>query len=463
MLRTINAFLAGLLLLLAISPPVAGQDANAPEREQLLNGLRLLLWPKPGSSDLLIKLRIHSGAAFDLAGKSGQMALLGDLLFPDRATIEYFTEEMNGRLDVDVDYDSITISMEGKASDLERMIDILRNALVATQLTPDVVARIREARIKIVRDTAISPATVADRAVAARLFGDHPYGRPAGGSVEDLARVERADLMLARDRFLNSNNATLALIGGFSKPKAMRALRQLLGPWRKSEQIIPATFRQPPAPDPRVLVINGPSDVAELRLALRGVARSDRDYYAAKVLARLVQLKFGASIPQLSNRPVFARSEGYFLPGMFVVGASIDNQHVPDAIAAAKKVLDSMVSEPVSQTDMERARNEVISEFLNIAQKPDAIGNSLFDVDTYRLSAPEDKTAMLSHVTPADIQRVATRLFKGAALATVVLGEPAQLKTALQGRVQFEVLGEVVPPAKPSSPAAKPSNKEAPY
>ena len=37
------------------------------------------------------------------------------------------------------------------------------------------------------------------------------------GSPEDVARVDRADLMQARDRFLNSNNATLAIIGGVTK------------------------------------------------------------------------------------------------------------------------------------------------------------------------------------------------------------------------------------------------------
>jgi predicted Zn-dependent peptidase len=103
-------------------------NAQVAEREQLLNGLRLVLLPKPGSPDVLIKLRIHSGAAFDLAGKSGQMAVLGDILFPDKATIEYFTEEMDGRLDVAVNYDSLTITLLGKASELERILDVLRTS-----------------------------------------------------------------------------------------------------------------------------------------------------------------------------------------------------------------------------------------------------------------------------------------------------------------------------------------------
>src|SRR6185503_5141526 len=202
---------AGVLLLLCTAPLTAQAPAQQPEREQLLNGLRLLFLLKPGSPEVTLKLRINSGAAFDLSGKSGQMALLGDLLFPDPVTIDYFTDEMGGKLDVSVNYDSITITMVGKASELERIVEVLRNALLATQLTPDVVARMKEARLKLVRDASVVPATVADRAIAARLYGDFPYARPASGSPEDVARVDHGDLLLARDRFLNSNNATLAI------------------------------------------------------------------------------------------------------------------------------------------------------------------------------------------------------------------------------------------------------------
>src|SRR6266446_8820501 len=209
------------------------QVPSEPERNRLLNGLRVVLWSRPGDQEVLIKLRIHSGAAFDLAGKAGSMALLGDLLFPDPTTREYFTEEMQGRLNVATDYDSLTITMQGRAREFERIVEILRTALVTTQLTPENVARVREGRITILKETSISSAMLADRAIATRLFGDFPYGRPYGGSVESLERVERADLMLTRDRFLNANNSTLVIIGGIQPNRAMRALRQLLGVWRK--------------------------------------------------------------------------------------------------------------------------------------------------------------------------------------------------------------------------------------
>ena len=443
-----------ILSILLVAQPLLAQAPTQPEREQLLNGLDVLLWIKPGTPDITLKLRINSGAAFDFAGKSGQMALLGDLLFPDPATVDYFTDEMGGKLDVSVNYDSITITMVGKAAEFEQIIEVLRNALLATQLTPEVVTRMRDARIKLLRDTTIAPAEVADRAIAARLFGDFPYGRLAAGSPEDLGRVDRADLMQARDRFLNSNNATLAIVGGITKPRAMRALRQLLGPWRKSEQIIPTTFRQPDPPDPKTLIVNVPGPNVEIRLGARGVARSDSDFHASAVLAKLAQHRWQSMTPQSATQPVFVRSEAYVLPGSFVLGTVTTSQHAADSVANAKKVIESLMNTPATPTEVERAINEAVNEVAVFNAKPENAPDPWLDMDTYRLKAIQNQVGLLRSVTASDLLRVANRLFKSAALASVVAGETLQLKPALQGRLEFEVLGEIAAPAPSPKPAS---------
>jgi zinc protease len=450
-----------LLCVTLLAPSLRAQPVAQPERDQLLNGLRLLFFLKPGSPEIVLKLRINSGAAFDLSGKSGQMALLGDLLFPDPATVDYFSEEMGGRLDVSVTYDSTTITMVGKADQLEHIVEVLRNALIATQLTPELVRKMRDARIKLLRDTTIAPAEVADRAITARLYGDFPYGRPAAGSPEDVARVDRADLMQAQERFLNSNNATLAIIGGVTKQRAMRTLRQLLGPWRKSEQIIPTTFRQPNSPDTRTLIVNVPGPTVELRLAARGVSRSDTDFPIAMVLARVAQHRWQATSPEMSKLPVFARSDSYVLPGAFVMGAAVTDLTVSDSLANAKKVIESLMTTPATAAELDRAKNELSGELSTVLAKPDALADPWLDADTYRLSAPQDQIALLRAVTPSDIQRVANRLFNKT-IVSVVAGESAPLKAALQGKYQYEVLGEVAAPVPSQKPPTKPANNNNP-
>jgi predicted Zn-dependent peptidase len=369
---------------------------------------------------------------------------------------------MGGKLNVSVTYDSTTITMVGKVAEFEQIVEVMRNGLLATQLTPEVVTRMRDVRIKTLRDLSVAPGEVADRAIAARLFGDFPYGRLAAGSPEGVSRLDRADLMLARDRFLNSNNATLAIVGGVTKPRAMRTLRQLLGPWRKSEQIVPTTFRQPTPPDARALIVNVPGPSAEVRLATRGVSRTDPDFHTAEVMARIAQHRWEGTTPELAKQPVFVRSDAYVLPGAFVMGTAVKTELVADTLANARKVIEGLMSTPVTPEELERAKTEVINEVSGELSKPESFPDPWLDMDTYHLSEAQDQIALLRSVTGADIQRVATRLFKSANVATVIAGETLELKAALQGRVPFEVFGEIETPAPSPKPSTKPARNNNP-
>jgi zinc protease len=442
--------LSAACFLAAVYAPISAQVPMEPERARLLNGLRVLIWSRPGNQDVLLKLRVHSGAAFDLAGKAGSMALLGDILFPDPSTREYFTDEMQGRLNVTTNYDSLTITMQGRAREFERAVEILRTALVSTQLTPENVARVREGRIKVVKDTAISPAMLADRAIAARLFDDFPYGRPPGGTVESLERVERSDLMLARERFLSPNNSTLTIIGGVQPNRAMRALRQLLGVWRKSEQLVPSTFRQPAAPDPRTLIVNAPADQSvEVRLAARGLSRQDPDAPAATLLAMLALQRWTKLLPELARSPVYVRHDAFTLPGMFVMGASVENVLAGKAISSAKDVLQSVSSSPVTVAELEQAKNEAVTLANHELAKPDGMADAWLDGDTYGLPSVAERMRALSGVTPADVQRVATRLLHDGALASVVLGNADVVKAQIERYGKVEIMGEIAPQNEP--------------
>jgi zinc protease len=427
------------------------------ERMQLLNGLRVTVIPRAGDQDVLIKLRINSGSAFDLAGKAGMTALLGDLLFPDPATREYFSEEMQGRLNVATGYDAITVTMQGRARELERILEILRTAVVTPQLTPDNVAKAREGRIKVTRDAGISPVIVADRAIAARLFGDFPYGRPNNGSVESLERIERSDLMLARDRFLNPNNASLVIIGGVQPARVMRAVRQLLGVWRKSEQVIPATFRQPVSPEPKTLVVNAPGDQSvEVRLAVRGLARKDPDSIAAAVLANVVRQRLEKSIPELSRSPVFVRHEAMTLPGMFVMGASIEHLLAGKFLTDAQEALRSLAVVAVAPAEIEQAKSELLTARNKDLAKPEGLADSLLDTDTYGVPLAAEQIRQISALTPNDLQRVAARLFKDATVASVVVGNSELIKANVERYGKIELIGEVNNPPVPVKSPAKP-------
>ncbi|MBA2503068.1 MAG: insulinase family protein [Pyrinomonadaceae bacterium] len=437
------ALLLNLCLLVVSAPPARGQNAS-PElrRTQLLNNLNVLYYSQPSSQNVLLKLRIHTGASFDLVGKEGTLVLLGDALFPDDTTREYFTNELGGRLEVETTYDSITLTLEGKASEYERIVESLRNALINTSLSAEIVARLRERRIKQAKERDAAASGAADRAALRRLFGAYPYGRIAAGISESLARVERADLMLARERFLNSDNAALVVAGPVDYNRVMRALRQQLGGWRKGDRTFPPTFRQPDAPDARTLLVDFSANNSsnnfpvEVRLALRGVARSDRDAAAAKLLALVARERWLKSFGATANESFKASHDSYALGGVFMMSATVsDAAAAKRAIDAGRAALKELMTAPLSAAELARAKSDAMATVNPQASTLDSLALRWLDAETYK-SASANETSSMETLTAADVQRVAGKLFRDEKLVTIAVGDAQQLRAALPDAVQ---------------------------
>ena len=449
-------------LILVCAAWLAAAPARAqsePRREQLLNGLRILLVSRPAGQNVLIRLRVHSGAAFDLAGKEGLTAALADLMF-DQQTRDYVTEELGGRLEVSVGYDALDVTLAGRASDFERLLELARNAVMNTQLTPEAIERVRAARLKAFKDAAPTGAESADRAAAARLYGSYPYGRTLSGTPESLARIERPDFLVMRDRFLNPDNTTVVIVGGFDARRVMRTMRESFGVWRKSDRAVPATFRLPDPPDQRTLVVERAGAAGtELRLAVRGLARTDHDSPSAHVVAALVLGRWLAAMPELKDRAAFARHEAFREAGIFRMGATLTTPaEAAKALEAARAVLQALSSAAPTAAELDAAKQTATAALVAGAQGDEALATAWLDEHTYRTSGAtaRELARAAGTLTPPEAQRVAARLFLHTPAATVALGDAAQLRAELARVGAVEVFGEAAAKPQPGPTPAKP-------
>src|SRR5256885_1017122 len=109
-------FLITVLLTVSLLAQSASSQTTlpAPKQEKLLNGLKILMWSDAKADKVAIKLRIHSGSAFDPQGKEGTMQMLADTFFPTEASREFFTEDLGGNLEIIANYDYIQINASSK-------------------------------------------------------------------------------------------------------------------------------------------------------------------------------------------------------------------------------------------------------------------------------------------------------------------------------------------------------------
>ena len=220
-------------------------NLTEPREEKLLNGTKLLVWNDPKADKVVVKIRIHSGSAFDPQGKEGTMQLLSDILFPNDSTREFFTDDLGGNLEVIMNYDYIQINASGTSDKFLTILETLAPAVTNPQINKETTEKVRAALLLKVKELEKNPSYVADQAVAKRLFGNFPYGRPQLGSAESVAKIDFADILLADQKFLTADNATIAISGNVKPDFALRATKRLFGGWLKADKKIPATFAQP--------------------------------------------------------------------------------------------------------------------------------------------------------------------------------------------------------------------------
>ena len=391
MLRTISLQKIAVIIAFALVSVnlAAGQS---PTQEKLLNGLKVLMWSDPSAAKVNLKLRIHSGSAFDPQGKEGAIQLLADSLFPDAATKEFFAEDLGGSLNVVTTYDYIEVDASAKPDSLSTMIETIANAVSNPAIDKDSTAKVRTALQARLKQLEADPAYVADQAAAKRLFGTYPYGRPQMGSTASVEKLTFADVLDQKERFLAADNATMTLSGNFDKASTMRAIRRYFGPWLKADKKVPATFAQPGAPDSKPVEIEFASVQHPISRLLRNApGRASRNYYPMVLLS---QIKKDQRCPDAGIYQAF------LLRGLYYESPDTSMPATGGPCPRMTKSNDA----GIDGNELDIQKNALIS-------KLGAARDTLWlDVDTYGLGSVDDEIRRAQAVTIGDINALAVAM-----------------------------------------------------
>ena len=423
MIRKFEQIVVGVFLSAVLIAPVAFSQTSlpAPKQEKLLNGLKVLMWQDAKAEKVMIKIRIHSGSAFDPQGKEGLMQMLANNIFPNEASRDFFREDLGGDLQIETNYDYIQINASSKPEGLLTMLETVATAVSNPVIDKETTARLRTDLLSKLAIVEVEPSYVADRAVAKRLFGTFPYGRPQYGTTDSIKKIDFGDLIDAKNRFMTADNATLTMSGNFDKTAVFRAVRRYFGGWMKSDRKVPATFRQPDDPPAGVQVIASPKpDVSAIRFAVRSTSRSSKDFAAACIFSSIIYSRLKARVPAAFASNVFVRNEQNFLPGILIIGFSAGKNDLGSGNGKidASDLVSAAMSEVVNEVEFKSAKAENASRW-NFR----TADMFWLDNDTYKTQSVEAERLVFENVTLADVRAFADSL-KNSPMASVLVNTP---------------------------------------
>lgn len=395
--------IAILILLLSILSNFSisqNSDFLKPRQEELLNGLRVLIWSRSDTDRVTVKLRIHSGSAFDPKGKMGTMALLSSILFSEEGLKSLFEKDLGGKLEVTYNYDYIQINATAKSDEFLTILETIVPSLINPTIGKETTASVKTKQLVKIRNLHSNPSYLAERVAAKNLFGEFPYGRSKAGTEESLAKIDFADLILAKQRFLTSDNATIAVMGNVKSDFVYRAVRRFFGGWSKSYKKIPASFRLPGNPDTNRKIIEAIGDEKkEAHFAVEGFSRNDHDFFASKILEKTLQKRTEDLLSRDGNLiEASVKQTSHLLKGMFFLScqskASID-----------KDLVALLLKDPISQSEFEKAKSQTLSELAKLDRV-----ELWFDIHTYNLKSIDDEKMKATSVSLGDVQKIANEL-----------------------------------------------------
>ncbi len=408
-------------LLLILAATFAGFAQAQPKKETLLNGLKVLMWPNPAEKLVTVKIRIHAGSAFDPQGKEGVMQLLADNIFPNEEIREFFSQDLGGDLNVITNFDYIQIDASAEPAKVLTLLETLSAAVANPTIDKETTAKIKTDLIARIKTFENDPAYVADRTAAKRLFGTFPYGRPQYGTEDTVKKIDFADLIDAKQRFLTADNATVAVSGNFDRPLVFKAVRRYFGGWLKSDKRVPSTFRAADDPQVALLTVASPnSEVSAIRFAVRTPSRSDKDFAAATIFAAVLEARLRSRVPSAFAEKVFVRNEAHILPGWMVIGFSAGKNDIGSGngrIDAGELITKTLV-DAINGAEFSAARSRIENEWT----KRDT-AEFWLDNDTYKTVSADADRKIYETVAFADVSSFAGK-FKSSAMISVLVNTP---------------------------------------
>ena len=313
-----------------------------------------------------------------------------------------------------------------------RLLESVAAAISNPNLDKAETAKLKNELLAEVKQLEIDPEYVADRAVAKRLFGSFPYGRPEIGSSDSIQKIDFADLRFAKDRLLTADNATLAISGSVNADLAMRAVRRYFGSWLKADKKAPSTFRQPDAPPAAQLDLAMPRLAnSEVRYAIRGFERSSPDFPAAETLSRVLAVRFRDLAAKNSGLDATVSHDEHILPGAFIF--RYKSQPTPALLLpvthqAVPGVADSPIlflfSQPVTDAEFAIAKSEALGLF----QRRNIVDRWL-DVDTFKTKSAADELNAFKDLTVANINALSQKLAREPVATVALARETATART----------------------------------
>jgi zinc protease len=447
-----------------------------PKRLELSNGLVIFLQEDHELPLIDGTARIRGGSVNEPKDKTGLTDIYGEVWRTGGTKtrtgdqLDDFLEVRAAKVETGGGPDSTTISFSCLKGDLDDVfkafVDVLQNP------------EFRAEKIEIAQkgeDDGISRrndevSEIAHREAVKLAYGlNNPYARQP--EYATIAAITRQDLIDWHGKYVHPNNIILGISGDFDSAAMESRLRAAFDSWPKGPALPKNEVHYDPAKPGYYLIPKEDVNQSNIRMVALGTTRDNPDYYAISVFNEAFGGGFSSRLfNDIRTKRGLAYGVGggiganFGHPGVLQVSMGTKSQSTIEAIQAVREDIDNLSKDPITDDEIQRAKDAILNAFIFRLDSPDKILGERMTYEYY--GYPPDwldkYQTEIKKVTAADVNRVASKYLHKDQLAVLVVGNTKDFDKPLSslGAVKNIDITIPAPPAEKDETKPSASNPE---
>lgn len=366
------------------------------QEAQLKNGLKVLLMKDSTLPYVSYTMLLKSGTTADPQGRSGLASMTASLL--ERGTSKRNAEQLAKSLDqigadfsVSVANDYTIAGASGLSFHQQSLLADFAEILTEPSFSATEIEKVRALTIAGIRQSADNPAGFVGTIYDDFIYGDHPYGTRTSGTLQDVRRIRKKDIIKHYVTHYRPNHAILAIVGSYSD-SILEDLEKAFESWTPRD-LEPIQVPQFPEIKNINLQLVHKADLqqTQIRFGNKGIQRSHPDFLVLRLANTILGGAFASRLVDeiREKRGLTYTISSYFdarlYEGPFTVSTFTRHEKVKETIEETLKTIQLFREKGVTEQEVKDAKALLKGSFPRAIETPEALAQNLLILRFYNI------------------------------------------------------------------------------
>lgn len=425
-------------------------NGSVVRRSVLPGGVRVLTEQVPGQRSVALGAWIAVGARDETGGHHGSTHMLEHLLFKGTARRSAFDiaeafDAIGGESNAVTGQESTCYHARVLDDDAPLALDVIADMVTSATLDPTELENERGVILDELAAAEDDAQEVAHERFATAVLGDHPLGRPVGGTPESVRALPREVVAEHYDSYYRSDELVLTAAGSLDHDELCERLTGLLtdGGWELDADQAPAPRRsavdptrgrgaaeEPAAGSPpsRAITVVRPTEQAHVVIGAPALRAGDPRRWALALATTILGGGMSSRLFQEVRErrglaySTFAWSTSYAEAGYAGLYAGCAPESVPEVAALLAGTLADLAGDGPTEAELARAKGQlrggIVLGLEDNGSRMSRLGSA--EIVRGELTSIDASIALIEAVTARDVADMCAFIAAGDRAATVV-------------------------------------------